>query len=118
MGLNSNIPPLDNDSLPAFLHHRNDIPIVQSYKVCNKLCSLKTHIAACSDEISNRILKEFIYILADPITSIVYTFLHSSVVPRVWKEANVVLIPKINQPDNESDTRPIFLTPVGCMLDD
>jgi hypothetical protein len=36
VSVNSDIPPLDKDSLPAFLPSRNDIPIIQPYEVCDK----------------------------------------------------------------------------------
>jgi hypothetical protein len=104
-------PPLDKDSLPAFLPSRNDIPIIQSYEVCNKLSALQTHKATGPDKIPSRILKEFAYNPAEPIAIIFNKSLSSSVVPRIWKEANVLSIPKINQPESESDTRPISLTP-------
>ena len=128
VSVNSDIPPLDKDSLPAFLLSRNDIPIIQPYEVCDKLCALQTYKATGPDKIPNRILKEFAFILAEPIAIILNKSLSSSVVSKIWKEANVIPIPKINQPESESDTWPIFLTPglskvledfvVRWMLDD
>jgi hypothetical protein len=106
VSVNSDIPPLDKDSLPAFLPSRNDIPIIQpymNYEVCNKLCALQTHKATGSDKIPSRILKEFAFILAEPIAIIFNKSLSSNVVPKIWKEANVIPIPKINQPESESD---------------
>lgn len=70
VSVNSDIPPLDNDSLPTFLPHRNDFFIIESYEVCNKLRALKTRKAAGPDEISNQILEELAHILVDPITTI------------------------------------------------
>ena len=70
VSVNSDIPPLDNNSLPAFLPSRNDIPIIQPHEVCYKLCALPTHKATGPDEIPNRILKEFAFILAEPIATI------------------------------------------------
>ena len=83
-------PPLDKNSLPAFLPSRNDIPIIQSYEVCNKLSALQTHKATGPDKIPSRILKEFAYNPAEPIAIIFNKSLSSSVVPRIWKEANVM----------------------------
>ena len=62
-------------------------------------------------KIPKRILKDFAYILADPVATIFNKSLSTGVVPRIWKEANVIPIPKCNQPESESDTRPISLTP-------
>ena len=128
MSINSDIPPLNKDSLPAFLPSKNNIPIIQPYEVCNKLCVLQTHKATGPNKIPSRILKEFAFILAEPITIIFNKSLSSSVVSKIWKEANVIPIPKINQPESKSDTRPISLTPglskvledfvVRWMLDD
>ena len=104
VSVSSDIPPLDKDSLPAFLPSRNDIPTIQPHEVC-------THKSAGPDKISNRILKDFAYILADPVATIFNKSLSTGVVPRIWKEANVIPIPKCNQPGSESDTRSISLTP-------
>ena len=38
-----------------------------------------------------------------------YKSLSSSVVPRIWKDADVIRVPKISQPESESNTRPISL---------
>ena len=48
--------------------------------------------------------------LADPVTTIFNASLSSSVVPRIWKESNIIPIPKVQQPECEGDTRPISLT--------
>jgi hypothetical protein len=55
VSVNSDIPPLDKDSLPAFLRSRNDIPIIQPYEVCNKLCALQTHKATGPNKIPSPI---------------------------------------------------------------
>jgi hypothetical protein len=70
VSVNTDIPSLDNNSLPAFLPSRNDIPGIQPHEVCNKLCALPTHNATGPDEIPNRMLKEFAFILAEPIATI------------------------------------------------
>ena len=53
-----------------------------------------------SDNVPSRFLKDFAHVLADPFT----------VVPRIWKESNIIPIPKVQQPESEGDTRPISLT--------
>ena len=40
VSVNSDIPSLDKESLPAYLPHRNDIIVIQPYEVCNKLRAL------------------------------------------------------------------------------
>ena len=58
-----------------------------------------------------RILKEFVYGLAEPVTAIFNASLASGMAPSIWKDSNVVPIPKIHPPTCEGDTRPISLTP-------
>ena len=70
VSVNSDIPPLDQTSLQAFLPARNDIPTIQPYEVCHKLRALEIHKAAGPDKIPNRVLKDFAYILAEPIATI------------------------------------------------
>ena len=90
VSVNLDIPPLDQTSQQAFLPARNDIPTVQPYEVCNKLRALKIHKAAGPDKIPNRVLKEFAYILAEPIATIFNKSLSSIVVPRISKDADAI----------------------------
>ena len=55
-------------------------------------------------------LKRQAHVLAEPVTIIFNAFITSSVVPKIWKESNIIPIPKMQQPSNEGDTRPISLT--------
>ena len=61
VSVNSDIPPLDQTSLQAFLPARNHIPTIPLYEVCLKLRALKIHKTAGP---------EFGYILAEPIAII------------------------------------------------
>ena len=49
--------------------------------------------------------------LAEPVTTIFIKSLQSGIVPALWKESNIIPIPKVISPNEESDTRPISLTP-------
>ena len=60
---------------------------------------------------SPRILKDFAYELAEPVTDIFNVSLSSCVAPVIWKAANITPIPKESPPKLESDFRPISLTP-------
>ena len=64
------------------------------------------------DSIPPRIIKEFAYELAEPVTKIFNTSLSTGEVPFLWKCSNITPIPKVKQPQCESDTRPISLTPI------
>ena len=79
-------------------------------KVCQKLLALQPYKATGPDNVPSRFLKDFAHVLADPVTTIFNASLSSSVVPRIWKESNIIPIPKVEQPECEGDTRPISLT--------
>ena len=108
--VNADIPTLNLTSLPAFLPTIDNTLAVQSYEVCHKLLALKPHKATGPDNVPSRILESFAHVLAEPITIIFNASLSSSVVPKIWKESNIIPIPKVQQPSNEGDTRPISLT--------
>ena len=108
----SDIPPLDIPSLPTFLPAAVPPPTIHPHEVCSKLLNLRTNKAMGPDSIPPRILKEFAYELAEPVSSIFNTSLSSGLVPVLWKDYSVIPIPKAKQTQVESDTRPIALTPV------
>ena len=108
----SNIPALNIPSLPTYLPARAPPPTIYPHEVCGKLLKLQTNKAMGPDNIPSRILKEFAYELAVPITSIFNTSLSSGTVPALWKDSSIIPIPKVKQSHVESDARPIALTPV------
>ena len=62
------------------------------------------------DNVPCHIVKEFTYQLPEPITTIFNTSLRSGIVLVVWKESNIIPIPKIQPPIDESDFRPTLWT--------
>ena len=92
--VNADIPPLDVNLLPPFLPSNENVPAVESYQVCKKLQTVHSFKAAGPDNISPRILKEYAHVLAESITIIFNTSLASGVVLSIWKESNIVPIPK------------------------
>ena len=108
----SDIPPLDIPSLPTFLPAAVPPPTIHPREVCSKLLKIQTNKAMGPDSIPPRILKEFAYELAEPVTSIFNISLSSGLVPVLWKDSSIIPIPKAKQTQVESDTRPIALTPV------
>ena len=56
--------------------------------------------------------QEFAYELTEPVTKIFDTSLSTGEVPILWKCSNIIPIPKVKQPICESETRPIYLTPI------
>ncbi len=114
VGESSDIPPLNISSLPTFLPAVAPPPTTHPHEVCGKLLKLYRLIRPYigQDNISSRILKEFAYELAEPVTSIFNTSLSSGLVPDLWKDSSIIPIPKAKQIQVESDIRPIALTPV------
>ena len=110
VSVNADIPPFDVNLLPAFLPANDTFLSVQPYEVCQKLLALQPCKATGTDNVPSRFLKDFAHVLADPVTTIFNASLSSSVVPRIWKESNIIPIPKVQQPECEGDTRPISLT--------
>ena len=111
VSVNADIPPLDSNILPSFLSAEGNVLTVQPHEVCKKLPAIKQSKAHGPDNVPCRIVKEFVYELAEPITTIFNTSLRSGIVPVVWKESNLIPIPKIQSPMDEGDLRPISLTP-------
>ena len=110
ISVNADIPPLDSNILPAFLPAEAGVLTVQPHEVCKKLLAIKPSKAHGPDNVPCRIEKEFAYELADPITTIFNTSLQSGIVPVIWKESNIIPIPKMQTPMDEGDFRPISLT--------
>lgn len=110
VSVNADIPPLDSNLLPAFLPAEAEAPFVQPHKVCKMLLAIKASKAHGPDNVPCRIVKEFAYELAEPITTVFNTSLQSGIVPAAWKESNIIPIPKVHPPMDEGDTRPISLT--------
>ncbi len=60
---------------------------------------------------TGRLLKEFAHLFAEPVAKIFNMSLSSGIVPNIWKDSHITPIPKVRQPTDEADTRPISLTP-------
>ena len=110
VSVSADIPQLNLDELPAFLPALDQAPTVQPFEVCQKFLALKPFKASGSDNIPPRVLKQFAYELAEPVTKIFNVSLKSGVVPSIWKDSNITLVPKIHPPADEGEIRPISLT--------
>ena len=86
--------------------------IIDEESVYNKLSDICVSKSSGSDGIPNWVLKHYAYILALPIASLFNASIQQQHVPAVWKDAEVIPIPKISVPaDITTDLRPISLTP-------
>ena len=110
VSVNSDIPPIDVTTLPAFLPADKIAPSVKPYEVCIKLLAVSPFKAHGPDNVPSRILKEFAFELAEPISIIFNESLQSGTVPAIWKDSNITPMPKTQSPTCEGDTRPISLT--------
>ena len=110
ISVNADIPTLNVNSLPMFLTAIDNALTVQPYEVCQKFLALKPYKATGPDNVPSRILKTFAHVLAEPVAITFNASLSSNVVPKIWKESNIIAIPKVQQPSNEGDTIPISLT--------
>ncbi|XP_068704562.1 uncharacterized protein [Montipora foliosa] len=111
VSVNEDIPPLDATTIQAFLLAETCVPTIQPQELCRKLLAVQPFKAQGPDNVPCRILKEFAYELAEPVTTIFSATLASGIVPAIWKDSNVTPIPKIQSPTYEGDFRPISLTP-------
>ena len=82
---------------------------VQLHEVCKELFAVKPSHGP--DNVPRRIVKEFAHEVAEPITTICNTWLRSDIVPVIWKESNIIPIPKIQPLMDEGGFRPISLIP-------
>jgi hypothetical protein len=75
---------------------------------------LDTNKAPGPDGINNKILKKAKYALKEIVAQLFNLCLAESYVPTQWKEANIIPIPKIKEPKEVGDNRPIALTSSVC----
>ena len=77
------------------------------------LANVKTNKATGPDKIPPWIVREFAQQLAGPVTSIFNSSLREGVLPKLWKTATDIPLPKKRPPESiENDIRPIALTPI------
>ena len=107
----SDILPLDNATLPAFLPAQQELPTISTFEVCGKLSKLNPRKTIGPDGIPNRIWKEFAPELAGPVTKIFNASFSSGLFPKLWKDSYVSPVPKTTPVTCDDDLRPISLTP-------
>lgn len=81
-------------------------------EVFTALTHINVHKSPGPDDLPNWVLRDYSFALAEPLCHIFNYSLQHSVMPSLWKEANVVVIPKCQPPSSvQDDLRPISLTP-------
>ncbi len=95
------------------LNHLTDCYIISVSKVEHSLKKINVKKSVGPDNIPNWILHELAPWLAPPICAIWNSSFWDSYVPRLWKYADICLLPKVQPPMRvEKDLCPISLTPV------
>ena len=80
-------------------------------EVFHKLERINIRKSPGPDGLPNWFLRDFAFALCDPLCNIFNWSVQEGVVPSIWKQANVIAIPKTNPPHSiEQDLRPISLT--------
>ena len=86
--------------------------VLSEESVYQKLAGISITKSSGPDQTPNWVLKDYAYILASPVSSILNASIQQACVPTSWKDADVTPIPKISAPvDVYNDLRPISLTP-------
>ena len=92
-------------TLPEPTHTLSSIRLTCE-EVCAVLKTLLTGKACGPDQINNSILKAVADALSSPLTDLFNFSLHTSVVPDIWKKANVSPIYKKDDKTNVENYRP------------
>ena len=88
------------------------VPHVTIESVERKLRTIKEFKAPGPDDIPNWLLKNFSYLLAEPICYLINSSYQKQCLPTIWKKANVIPLPKNPHiQEFNKDLRPISLTP-------
>ena len=96
------------------LNYHNEQPNITPEMVNEVLKELDTNKAPGPDGINNKIFKKAKYALKEIVAHLFNICLAESFVPTQWKEANIMPIPKIKEPKEVGDYRPIALTSSLC----
>ena len=90
---------------------------IQPFEVFSSLSRVNVHKSSGPDELPNWFLKDFAFVIAEPVCHIFNASIRHGIVPDIWKSANVVPLPKSNPPRSiHDDLRPISLTPTLSKL--
>lgn len=96
-----------NHELPPFsLNTINPTDLLDIVKEIN------IHKSSGIRGLSSRILKDAMTIMSEEFTFLMNVSIYTGKVPHLWKKATVIPIPKIKNPSNVADLRPISLLPL------
>ena len=107
--VSSHMQPLDLGLLEAYLPAKELPPSLYPWEVYSQRKKVKGNKAAGPDGISPKLIKKFAYELSTPLTDVLNCSYKNGVVPKQWKKAIVVPIPKTKPPQADK-LRPVSLT--------
>ena len=99
------LPPLRLESLPSYLPAPPP-PTIHVWEVQKRLSKLNASKAGHPEDIPIKIIKEFSFELAEPLTKIFNASLREGVFPSVWKTASIIPVPKVKNPASANELRP------------
>ena len=103
------VPAMDAENLPAYLPDPSPPPRIQPWDVYQQGKKVKVGKAVGPDMIPSRIIKDFACELSILLAHIFSTSIAEGVVPKMWKRAVVVPVPKTT-PASIDKLHPISLT--------
>ena len=84
---------------------------IATYEVRRSLTKINTNKACGPDRLSGKLLKICSYQLAEIVTYIFNLSITSMVIPKLWKTAEIIPVPKRSKIESMNDLRPAALTP-------
>jgi len=107
----SDLQPLNNNYLDNLIDDYCTDFIIEPFEVLFKLSKIDVNKSPGPDSMPNWLLKEMAPLIADPVCAIFNASIRQGSVPVMWKQANVVPVPKAHPPKSlQNDLRPISLT--------
>ena len=109
---NARTPLPDRDPLLPKL----DLTHITQIEVLKLIESISVYKSSGLDNISSRVLKDFMLLVRKEITTLYNMIIDTGVFPDKWKVATVTPIPKVSNATNPTDLRPISLLPLPGKL--
>jgi hypothetical protein len=109
--VSNDLQPLSAELIPSIDENINDDFIIESFAVERKLRNINVKKSSGPDNIPYWMLRDNSLWLAEPVCVSFIMSIREGIVPTIWKQANVVPIPKTHPPRViQSDLRPVSLT--------
>ena len=104
----------NTDTLPDFENLHDGIPldnlVITPDMIRKEVINLKPSMSAGPGGYSNKFIKEYIHVLAEPLSIVYNELLNSGEVPDSWKLAHVIPIFKKGSKGDPGNYRPVSLT--------